>query len=111
MANQKGQWLMISAVVISTVFLVISTTFLSYFGAESSTIAIRDEDHIFNNIKDQLNNLIASSDCTQSNMNEFIAFVKQEYEQQGYVIEIQADCSSLTSLVVKSDTVTIEYSP
>lgn len=106
---------MISAVVISTVFLVISTTFLSYFGTESSSIVTRDEDYIFNNIKDQVNDLITiktgegGGACSNNDLNNFKQFVIEEYEKQGYIITLQATCSGLTVLTVKSDKVTIEY--
>ena len=36
-------------------------------------------------------------------------FVIEEYAQQGYIITLEATCSGLTILKVKSDAVTIEY--
>lgn len=115
MQNRKGQWMLISAVVISTVFLLMSTTLLSYFGVESSKIAVHDEKFIYNNLDDKLTQIVETDQCVNMtrDLDNFIAFAKQEYGGQGYFIDIAYtnSCPSgptkITKLAVSSDTINI----
>ena len=119
-SKRKGQWLIISAVVISTVFLVISTTFLSYFGVENSDIAARDEPFIKNNIENKMNNIFelykSKVPCPQTelqtNLDNFIAFSENEYAKNGYFVNITYTLNSCTSIditkiLIESDTMSI----
>ncbi|MAH42920.1 hypothetical protein CL614_04325 [archaeon] len=119
-SKRKGQWLIISAVVISTVFLVISTTFLSYFGVENSNIASRDEPFIANNIENKMNNIFeiyqSRDPCPQTelqtNLNNFVAFSEKEYAKNGYFVNVTYEltgCTSIdiTKIAVESDTMNV----
>ncbi len=119
-SKRKGQWLIISAVVISTVFLVISTTFLSYFGVENSDIAARDEPFIKNNIENKMNNIFdlyeSQVPCRQAelqtNLDNFIAFTENEYAKNGYFVNITytlTGCTdmAITKILIESDTMNI----
>ncbi|MBI3190443.1 hypothetical protein HYZ41_01935 [archaeon] len=83
----KGQWFLISAVVATTIFLVISGLFKSYFVADSSLIARSNEGFYFHNIEQQINNSIYQPDCTmmERSLREFRSFVQKEIEKFGYV--------------------------
>jgi hypothetical protein len=86
----KGQWFLISAVIVSGAFLAISALFHGYYDIDSSVIGKYNENYYFQNIKDQFNNIIQASDCTNmaANLKEFVYFAEQSMQKNGYVLFI-----------------------
>lgn len=83
----KGQWFIISAVVMSGVFLVISSMLKVSFGVDPSDVGRRDEGFYFNNIKEQISNI--ESKCLSGgdmprDMKEFAEFSRRSMESRGY---------------------------
>jgi hypothetical protein len=92
---------MISAVILTSVFLSISMMLKEYQFAESSSVAGRDENFYFQNMLEQLNKTIEySPHCGNltKNLNEFIYFEKKEMSQKGYIVDVYytiLDCESV----------------
>lgn len=86
--NFKGQWFIISAVVASGVFLVISSLFQGYFAVDPDRVAQINEDFYFNNIKYELEKLDAIKDCGtfDRQFNEFTHLVKSRLAGAGYYV-------------------------
>jgi hypothetical protein len=88
--NSKGQWFLISAVIVSGAFLAISVLFRGYYEIDTSLIAKYNEDYHFQNIKEQFNNIVQVSDCTnmEKNLKEFVYFAEQSMQERGYLLFI-----------------------
>jgi len=87
--KRKGQWFIISAVVISGVFLAISILLKNY-GIDSSAAAMADDDFYFRNVQHQLNQtiLLSNSETKENNVNEFIYFAQERLAAKGYLLNI-----------------------
>lgn len=81
----KGQWFLISAVIVTGVFLTISFLLKSYYYTDTSKIAVTDEDYYFRNIVYELNKTILSS----YNLDEFISFAEKSMAEKGYLLKIE----------------------
>ena len=110
--SKKGQWYIISAVVVSAILLVISTYFRGYYTIDPSVVALYNEDFIMINIISELNKTIAYScpdeDKLEENLNRFINFAEEKYRNLGYFVDInitsRIDCTSTSfSIVIKTD--------
>ncbi len=95
----KGQWFLISAVVISGALLTISVLFRDYFIADASKVALIDEDFYFNDIKSGMKDILAnhcpSNDEGARNLKEFLEFSRQKMQEKGYILEVvwsDTDC-------------------
>lgn len=88
----KGQWFLISAVVISGALLTISVLFRDYFIADASKVALIDEDFYFNDIKFGMKDILANHCPSNSdgarNFKEFIEFSRQKMQEKGYIFEV-----------------------
>jgi len=86
----KGQWFIISAVVVSGAFLAISFLFRSYYDTDTSSVTRYDEDFHFQNIKEQFDNTIKLSNCAnlEKNLKEFVYFAEQRMQENGYLLVI-----------------------
>lgn len=84
----KGQWFIISAVMISGVFLVISSMMRISFGVDASDVGRRNEYFYFNNILEQQGNVEAKCMSGEGDfardMGEFERFSRQFAESRGY---------------------------
>ena len=84
----KGQWFIISAVVMSGVFLVISSMLKVSFGVDASEVGRRNEGFYFNNIREQISNIeskcLAGGDMSRD-MKEFAEFSRRSMESRGYL--------------------------
>lgn len=82
----KGQWFIVSAVMATGVFLVISMLFRSYTVIDTSESARVSEDYYFNNVKEQFGAVVTASDCTNmdTNLREYRAFAEREINSLGY---------------------------
>jgi len=113
----KGQWFLISAVIVSGIFLVISTSLRDYFDAPAA--ATNSEQILFDNVKNQSVRTI-HLDCkkqgggnlnNRENLTEYIQFAGQGLGQLGYLLNITPkstiDCSkgaeNFHVMILKSD--------
>jgi hypothetical protein len=95
----KGQWFLVSAVVVTGVFLVISGLFKTYSLVDTSSAARADEDFHFHNIKQQFSSVVASSSCADmdKNIREYRALAEREMNNFGYLFFMNytiQDCNS-----------------
>jgi len=87
----KGQWFLVSAVMASSAFLLMSIFLKSYFVADSSKIAFYDENFYFQNIKKQMYNAASQSNCTtmDKNLNEAAKYFREKMIESGYYVYIK----------------------
>lgn len=96
----KGQWFMISAVILSSIFLTISVMLKEYKFIDASAIAGRDENFYFHNLAQNLNRTVYYSPGCENltlNINEMIYFEKIEMAKKGYIVDVYytiLDCNS-----------------
>ncbi|MFH1420845.1 MAG: hypothetical protein ABIG30_02650 [Candidatus Aenigmatarchaeota archaeon] len=124
-SRRKGQWFLIAAVVISGVFLTISTTYSSYLGIDASRLAGADEAFIYKNLNEQL--LAAARSSVQqdddgneicpdleTNLENFRSFAEKKYSELGYYVEITYEKSGCAiqdyNIAVESDKMSISKS-
>ena len=103
-AKKKGQWFLVSAVVISGAFLLISTLFKDYLVLDQSAVARMNEDYYFNNIKEQLSKIVNTygySDCNNLNekLDEFMFFSGERMAERGYYLYVESNvnCAQQTA--------------
>ena len=98
----KGQWYLVSAVMLSGIFLIISTMFKGYFLVDPST-AITNEDYYFWSLQDGYNEILNSdiSDCYEldRSLDEYITLSKAKMAQMGYFLFMNksVDCNIVSS--------------
>ncbi|MBI4019378.1 MAG: hypothetical protein HY364_03925 [Candidatus Aenigmarchaeota archaeon] len=97
----KGQWFIISAVIISGALLAISFIFRGYFAADTSAVQLNDQSYYFYSINESIANIHASNtDCTtkQKDMEELEHFASQEMIDKGIALAMiyEVDCTSNT---------------
>ncbi|MDI6721036.1 MAG: hypothetical protein QMD85_01505 [Candidatus Aenigmarchaeota archaeon] len=91
----KGQWFIISAVIISSVFLMISSMLRVSADIDASVLGRRSEIFYFENVKEQVKNVeagwkddnrdcVAEADARERDMKEFEYFSRQAVESRGY---------------------------
>jgi len=102
----KGQWFLISAVVISGAFLAISVMFKDYLILDQSVVVRMDEDFYFHNIKEGLNRTVnitgfdlPDCDSLKTKLDEFIFFSKERMAENGYYLYVEksVDCIANTA--------------
>ena len=81
---KKGQWFIISAVIISGVFVVISSMLRVSFSIDASDVGRRNEYFYFGNILEQIGNVEAECGDIERNMMEFEHFSRLFAESRGY---------------------------
>lgn len=103
----KGQWFLISAIMATGVFLVISGLFKTYLVQDTSPEARANEDYFFDNIRMQFNEI--RKDCPEidRNLRDFRAFVSREMTSHGYLFYMNYSLSGCTvsnpSLLIASE--------
>src|SRR3989344_4312597 len=82
----KGQFFLVSAIMITGVFLVISMLFRNYGIVDNSETARVNEDVYFHNIKQQFSSVVAQSSCPDMdrNLRDYREFVQRETNAVGY---------------------------
>lgn len=102
-SRSKGQWFMVSAVMVSAAFLVISSFLTSYSSMDSSKTATYNEDYYYNNVKEQFMKVVEQSDCGNltSNLNEFKYFAEKSMGELGYLLFINYTVEPCPSKNVK----------
>lgn len=86
----KGQWFIISAIIVSGALLIISNLLRSYT-QDYSYIVKMDEDFILFNIEEELSETLLFSrdyEDLENNVKHFINFVKDKMGRLGYYVEI-----------------------
>ncbi len=88
----KGQWFLISAVVISIFFVTISNLLRDYFTADFVPVASVNEDFYFESVKDGIIDTVLMSppSCTEieRNLTEFIGFSTRKMAKLGYLEQV-----------------------
>jgi len=89
--NPKGQWFLVSAVIITGAFLTISILFKDYLIVDQSAVARMDEDFYFHNIREGLDTIVADvgfldCDSLKTKLDEFIFFSKERMAEKGYYL-------------------------
>ncbi len=87
----KGQWMLISAVIVVGTFLSISLVFRDFFVVDASVTARGNGGFYLNNLEGQFENVVDKSPCAnlQKNVDDFIAFSKMKLWEQGYFVYIE----------------------
>ena len=84
----KGQWFIISAVMISGVFLIISSMLRVSFQIDPSDVARRNEYFYFNNVKEQIQNVEKRCNFGEGDIKKDMAdleeFSRNFIESRGY---------------------------
>jgi len=98
-SRSKGQWFIISAVVISGALLAISFVFRGYFAADTSTVQLNDQSYYFYAINEGYSNVDTSNtDCAtkQKGMEELHYFETQEMMNKGIALAMiyDVDCTA-----------------
>ncbi|MEM7819672.1 MAG: hypothetical protein QXD48_02480 [Candidatus Aenigmatarchaeota archaeon] len=90
LSRSKGQWFIISAIMVSAAFLIISIFFKGYYGIDTSRPTKLSEDYYFMNIKEQFNKVVQDSNCTNmdKNLKEFKYFSEKVMGELGYFLYI-----------------------
>ena len=93
--RQKGQWFLLSAVVATGAFLVISGVFSTYSSIDPSVIARSNENFHFSQIRNQFQNVVSGSQCADldANLREFTAMARKEMAEHGYLLYINYSLS------------------
>jgi hypothetical protein len=106
----RGQWFLISAVIIVGVFLLVSTFFRDYYATDTTAVPRMDEEHYFWELKMNFNGVVRASDCDnlEDNLNEFSAFSRQKMAELGYFLYLNytidmTDCTATPKIVLASD--------
>ncbi len=87
--SAKGQWFIISAVVVSSVFFAISLLMKDYFLIDSSYFAGLNNDHYFYDVVQQFDKIVATTpsnvSCTNltTRLNELKAVTEHELASRG----------------------------
>ena len=84
---KKGQWFIISAVVLSGIFLSISGLLKTYSKIDTEQAAI-DTDFYFWNIREGLKKTVESPECSTEKIEEFENIIKESLEKQGVFVYI-----------------------
>ena len=84
--SSTGQWFIVSAVMVTGVFLVISNLFKTYSLVDTSDPARADEDFHFRNINQTFYDIVKGSDCSNmdKNIREYRTFAEREMNNLGY---------------------------
>jgi len=90
-SRSKGQWFLISAVIVTGAFLSISLVLKDYFVIDASGQASGREDVYLWNIKDQFAQVVEQSSCDEmgNNLNSYITFVRNRMSESGYLVYIE----------------------
>lgn len=88
--QSKGQWFIISAVMVSAAFLVISSFLATYSEVDSSRSATINEDFIYKNVREQFQRVVTNSPCENlsTNLREFKYFAEKTVGEMGYLLVI-----------------------
>ncbi len=98
--SRKGQWFIISAVFISSAFLVISSMFGGYFLTDLSS-AVTDEDNYYKDIVEDLNRIVYSPDCPSYSselediVKDYETFAEDRLKRMGISTSITIDYTTL----------------
>ncbi len=92
-AGYKGQWFIISAIVISSAFLAISTVFRGYVNTDTALPHLNDDGTFFDAILESIKNIEDSNDCTTmgKSMEELVHLLKQQSTARGIVATLEYD--------------------
>lgn len=88
----KGQWFIVSAVVVTTFFVAISGLLRDYFIADFAPAVTATEDFYFENVKQGMTDAVRASppDCAgiDKNLAEFIEFSRKNMAEFGYLQDV-----------------------
>ncbi len=88
----KGQWFIISAVIATGAFLTISLFLKQFFFVDHLATEKMNEDYYFNNIKEELDNVVKIYNCSngelEKKLEENIVFAKKQVAEMGYYLFI-----------------------
>ena len=91
-SHKKGQWFLISAVIVTGIFLVISMLFTNYLKVDVTEVPLKNVDYNFNDIKYNLYKIdgFYGDACTnlQIAVNYYTSFATNEMSKKGYLMDI-----------------------
>ncbi len=98
--SKKGQWFLISAILISSSLLSISLIYKNYFSIDSSDVARMGESDIVSDIENQLSKIVSGGydppNCAAlgANLQNFKDFSESKLAERGYMLDISysVDC-------------------
>ncbi len=102
-SGKKGQWYLVSAVMVSGAFLVISALFKNYYIVDTSQIAMMNEDYYFWDLRSAFEKTIEDAGfdqpgCTNLNrrLDEFMVFSQKSMAEKGYYLFMNKsiDCAN-----------------
>jgi len=109
--SKKGQWFLVSAIIITSSLLSISVVFKNYFLTDASKIAKMNDDYLLMNVETQLTKIIDSTGydqpgCTnlKSALDSFIDFSDEELSGRGRLVTISyiVDCAGRKTSIYMS---------
>ncbi|MBI4018371.1 MAG: hypothetical protein HY368_02075 [Candidatus Aenigmarchaeota archaeon] len=94
----KGQWFIISAVVITSFFVILSGALRDYTAADFLPVASSSEAFYFENVRDMLKKSVTNSPpCSaERNLTEAIYYTTSKMASLGYIEDVSyvaVDCS------------------
>lgn len=93
--NPKGQWFIISAIVISGALLAVSFIFRGFFVTDTSLVQLNDESYYFYAVNESISNIDSSnSDCAAKtkDMEEMKYATGNELIKKGILLRIEYSC-------------------
>ena len=100
--GSKGQWFIISAIIVSSSLLTISVLFKSFSSVDTSKSFQIEEDYLAQSIENAFNSTIISNGYDQPNcvnlnreLNEFVIFSRRKLAESGYLLDIKYDVNCL----------------
>lgn len=110
----KGQWFILSAVIVSGAFLTISVLFRSFFSVDTSDIAMLDHDVLLSSIKDGMRKTIEESEplcgILERNLDEFKYFSMEKMSEKGYILDIRYDITDCAAKQVDTHLILLSSS-
>jgi hypothetical protein len=100
--SRKGQWMLISAVIVIGTFLSISLVFRDFFVIDASEVTRDSSQFYFNDLNTQFDNItarnVSESACVNltNTLDRFIAFSKNKLAQSGFFVHFTYVINSCT---------------
>lgn len=92
-SRYKGQWFIISAIVISSAFLAISSVFRGYVNTDTAIPHLSDDGVFFDSIRESIKNADDSNDCTTmgKSMEELAYLLRKQSAERGIAVTLDYD--------------------
>lgn len=89
----KGQWFVISAVMVSTAMLFLSILYRDYHVTDNFQVTSRNEDYYLESIAKGFSQTVTDFDTPncrylKDNLTEYIYFAKQKAAEKGYFLDL-----------------------